>query len=173
MRQHRWAVLGILLLMVMPLVPGGLTPLVGASSHREAPLIANDPAADNTDFYMFRSPEDMTTGQKTVTFLANYIPLQAPSGGPNFHHPADDVLYSIKIDNDGDAEPDLDLPVPLQPPSRWASAAARPATPISTMPGPINALDDPNLLVRTYYTVTRVVVDGRGGVAGGRHPRHA
>jgi sulfite reductase beta subunit-like hemoprotein len=26
-----------------------------AASHREAPLIANDPAADNTDFYLFRS----------------------------------------------------------------------------------------------------------------------
>ncbi|MCB0622036.1 MAG: DUF4331 family protein, partial [Saprospiraceae bacterium] len=34
-----------------------------ASSHREAPLIANDPLADNTDLYAFRSPDnpDMIT----------------------------------------------------------------------------------------------------------------
>jgi hypothetical protein len=29
-----------------------------ASSHREAPLMANDPLADNTDVYAFRSPDD-------------------------------------------------------------------------------------------------------------------
>jgi len=28
-----------------------------ASSHREAPLIANDPLADNCDLYVFRSPD--------------------------------------------------------------------------------------------------------------------
>jgi hypothetical protein len=33
-------------------------PKAWASSHREAPLIANDPLADNTDLYCFRSPDD-------------------------------------------------------------------------------------------------------------------
>ena len=33
------------------------TPLE-ASSHREAPLIADDPLADNTDLYAFRDPDD-------------------------------------------------------------------------------------------------------------------
>ena len=32
-----------------------------ASSHREAPLISNDPLADNTDVYAFRSPDDPNT----------------------------------------------------------------------------------------------------------------
>lgn len=41
-----------------PLIALGLalltaTPVL-AASHREAPLIANDPAADITDFYFFR-----------------------------------------------------------------------------------------------------------------------
>ncbi len=50
------------------------------SSHREAPLIANDPLADNTDVYCFRSPDD----PNTVTIIANYIPAQHPFGGPNY-----------------------------------------------------------------------------------------
>ena len=34
-----------------------------ASSHREAPLIADDPAADNTDVYAFVSPNDPPTSR--------------------------------------------------------------------------------------------------------------
>src|SRR5262249_19987946 len=54
--------------------------LAGASSHREAPGISNDPTADNTDLYAFVSPDK----PDTVTIIANYIPLQDPAGGPNF-----------------------------------------------------------------------------------------
>ena len=68
------------------------------SSHREAPQISKDPAADSTDTYAFVSPDR----PDTVTLIANYIPLQAPGGGPNFYEFADDVLYAIHIDNDGD-----------------------------------------------------------------------
>src|SRR5438874_2838463 len=74
-----------------------------ASSHREAPLISNDPQADNTDVYAFVSPDK----PDTVTFIANYIPLEEPAGGPNFHRFGDDVSYQIKIDNNGDARPDI------------------------------------------------------------------
>ena len=93
MRKRRYAALGVIAFLTMPLVIGLFAPLVGASSHREAPLIAYDPAADNTDFYMFRSPEDRLTGEQTVTFLANYIPLQVPGNGPQFYFPQNDVLY--------------------------------------------------------------------------------
>jgi hypothetical protein len=41
---------------------------VEASSHREAPLIANDPLADNTDLYAFRSPDDTNTVSKLCPF---------------------------------------------------------------------------------------------------------
>jgi hypothetical protein len=73
------------------------------SSHREAPEISKDPVADNTDLYAFVSPDkpDM------VTIIANYLPLEAPAGGPNFFEFGDDVLYSIYIDNNGDARPDV------------------------------------------------------------------
>jgi hypothetical protein len=67
-----------------------------ASSHREAPLIANDPLADNTDLYVFRSPDDTNT----VTIIANYIPTEFPSGGPNYHTFGTNVRYEVHIDND-------------------------------------------------------------------------
>src|SRR5215472_981479 len=70
-----------------------------ASSHREAPLISQDPTADNTDLYAFVSPDQ----PNTVTIIANYIPLEQPAGGPNFYEFGEDVLYEIHIDNDQDA----------------------------------------------------------------------
>ncbi|MDQ6608427.1 MAG: DUF4331 domain-containing protein [Bacteroidota bacterium] len=66
-----------------------------ASSHREAPLIAYDPLADNTDVYAFRSPDDSTT----VTLIANYIPFQLPEGGPNYYNFSPNVRYEIHVKN--------------------------------------------------------------------------
>ncbi len=76
---------------------------VEASSHREAPLIANDPLADNTDLYAFRSPDDTNT----VTIIANYIPLQLPQGGPNYSTFGENIRYEIHVENDGVAGDDL------------------------------------------------------------------
>jgi hypothetical protein len=73
------------------------------SSHREAPEISKDPVADSTDVYAFVSPDR----PDTVTLIANYIPLQAPDGGPNFYEFGDDVLYEIHISNRQKAEPDI------------------------------------------------------------------
>ncbi len=64
-----------------------------ASSHREAPMIANDPIADNTDLYAFRSPDN----PNTVTIIANYIGLELPQGGPNYATFGEDVRYEIHI----------------------------------------------------------------------------
>ncbi|MDB5279387.1 MAG: hypothetical protein JWR61_4342 [Ferruginibacter sp.] len=66
-----------------------------ASSHREAPLIANDPLADNTDVYAFRSPDD----PNYVTIIANYVPGQLPQGGPNYYQFGENIRYEIHIDN--------------------------------------------------------------------------
>ncbi len=85
------------------------------SSHREAPAISKDPAADSTDVYAFVSPDS----PETVTIIANYVPLQAPDGGPNFFEfgaktvvgnappVGDDVLYQIHIDNTGTGTPSI------------------------------------------------------------------
>ena len=72
------------------------TPSAMASSHREAPLISNDPIADNTDLYVFRSPDDTNT----VTIIANYIPFERPEGGPNWYTFGQNVRYEIHIKND-------------------------------------------------------------------------
>jgi hypothetical protein len=67
-----------------------------ASSHREAPLIAYDPLADNTDVYAFVSPDN----PNTVTIIACYVPAQLPHGGPNYYQFGKNVRYEIHIDND-------------------------------------------------------------------------
>jgi hypothetical protein len=65
------------------------------SSHREAPLISNDPLADNTDVYAFKSPDD----PNTITIIANYIPFESPEGGPNYFNFGANVRYEIHIKN--------------------------------------------------------------------------
>ena len=67
-----------------------------ASSHREAPLISNDPLADNTDLYVFRSPDN----PNLITIVANYVPLQLPQGGPNYYSFGENIRYEIHVDND-------------------------------------------------------------------------
>jgi hypothetical protein len=76
-----------------------------ASSHREAPFIAEHPKVDGTDFYMFRSYEAGRSGY--VTFIANYLPLQDAYGGPNYFTLDPDAVYDIHVDNDGDAREDV------------------------------------------------------------------
>jgi hypothetical protein len=73
-----------------------------ASSHREAPLIARDPQADNTDVYAFRSPDDTNT----VTIIADYVPFQLPEGGPNYYQFGTNVRYEIHIKNNASTTSD-------------------------------------------------------------------
>jgi Domain of unknown function (DUF4331) len=90
---------GLVLLALLLTFAGSLQ----ASSHREAPLIANDPLADNTDLYVFRSPDDTNF----VTIIANYVPLQLPHGGPNYYGFGENIRYEIHIENDGTAGDDV------------------------------------------------------------------
>jgi hypothetical protein len=66
-----------------------------ASSHREAPLIADDPLADNTDVYAFVDPNDANR----VVLIANYIPFQLPQGGPNYYTFGENVRYELHVKN--------------------------------------------------------------------------
>ncbi|MCI1751434.1 MAG: DUF4331 domain-containing protein [Flavobacteriales bacterium] len=77
-------------------------PKAWASSHREAPLIANDPLADNTDLYCFRSPDDPSM----ITIIANYIPAQLAYGGPNYASFGEGIRYEIHVDNNTDTPGD-------------------------------------------------------------------
>ena len=123
--------------------PSGAT----ASSHREAPLIADDPAADNTDVYAFVSPDK----PNTVTIIANYIPFEDPAGGPNYYRFDPTVLYSLNVDNDGDAQTDVAYEF------RFKTELKNPNTFLFNT-GPIStpAEQAANLSVRQTYTVTRV-----------------
>ena len=150
-RRRRWrtvTALGSLTALAAGAFATGGGPFASnASSHREAPLIAGDPRADNTDVYAFTSPDD----PNSVTIIANWIPFQEPNGGPNFYDWADagtNTSYTIKIDNDGDAVPDLTY--------RWVFTTVRrdPTQQFLYNTGPISSLDDPDLLVYQTYTLT-------------------
>jgi len=90
------------------LLGAALLPLCAmASSHREAPAIAGMPRDDGSDFYMFRSYEPGRSGY--ITFIANYIPLQDPAGGPNFYNLDTATSYQIHITNNGAATDSLKI----------------------------------------------------------------
>jgi hypothetical protein len=115
------------------------------SSHKEAPGITNDPAADNTDVYAFVSPDK----PDTVTLIANFVPLEDPDGGPNFAEFGDDVLYEIHVDNNGDAEADITFQF------RFRSVNTIPDTFLYNV-GPIESIDSANWNRKQYATITRV-----------------
>jgi len=99
LRRGLAAVLACALLAALVALPAS------ASSHREAPLITELPKVDATDFYMFRSYEEGRGDY--VTMIANYIPLQAAYGGPNYFSMDRDAEYVIHVDNDGDGVEDV------------------------------------------------------------------
>lgn len=82
----------------------------GAASHREAPLMTLDPAADISDVYAFVSYDAAnlarSSAERKATFIMNVVPGQEPGSGPNYYAFDDNVLYEIKIDNDEDGEAD-------------------------------------------------------------------
>src|SRR4029077_12151658 len=139
------------------------------------PLIALDPAADNTDTYAFRSWQDPSK----VVFIMNVIPGQDPSDGPNYFNFDDEVLYTINVDNDQDGKAEdivyefrfttetrpilgsLLFPLPY---------VGNPHIPVPQVQG-ITKLDGPGsegLSRRQTYTVTEVRGDKRTEIFKGR-----
>ncbi len=90
MRLALRRIAGVAALSLAALALGGRAE---ASSHREAPAISNDPEADNTDVYAWVTPG---THDKLYV-IADWIPFEEPSGGPNFHRFSDDVLYEVHV----------------------------------------------------------------------------
>jgi hypothetical protein len=121
--------------LIAALVSRGSTPAAQASSHREAPLISEDPSADNTDTYAFRSPDK----PDTVTIIANWIPGEDPAAGPNWYTFSPSARYDIYADKNGDGKTDI----------RWTFQFQNRA--------PVAFLQN----TQQSYTVTRV--DGKGG----------
>jgi uncharacterized protein DUF4331 len=159
MRKAWIAIAGGLLVAGLLAVGGPRPNAAVASSHREAPVISEDPTADNVDTYAFVSPDR----PDTVTLIANYIPLEEPAGGPNFNKFGDDVLYALHVDNDGDADDDITYEF------RFKTEVRNPNTFLYNT-GPITSLDDPDWNIRQSYSVTRVQGRRRGEVIGENLP---
>jgi hypothetical protein len=144
------------------------TGLAQASSHREAPSITTTPKVDGTDFYLFNSYE---AGRGDyVTVIANYQPLQAPYGGPNYFAMDPNALYEIHIDNNGDAREDLTFQF------RFTNTLANGgngitlpiggkniAIPLVQAGGGVSNLKDARLNLGESYSVTLVRGDRRTG----------
>jgi uncharacterized protein DUF4331 len=123
---------------------------VFASSHREAPLTASDPAIDSTDLYAFVSPTDPTK----VTIIANYLPMEDPAGGPNFWQFDPSARYEIKIDNNADGRADVTYRF------RFTTIVRHPGSFLYNT-GQVTSPSDGDQNVLQRYTVTRI----RNGVS--------
>ena len=145
LRQIRLLTLAVLTLCV--------SAPVFAASHREAPLIANDPAADITDFYVFRSWQD----DSKAILIMNVIPGQEPGSGPNYFNFADDVLYEIHVDNNknnlaGNITYQIRFKTEIRQPGNVFPLAYVALPPITALTGS----GSEGLLVRQSYTVTEM-----------------
>ena len=121
------------------------SPSVQASSHREAPLISQDPVADNTDLYLFRD----VANPAMVDIVANYIGLEDGANGPNFAKFGDDVVYEINIDNNGDVGDDITYQF------RFRTIIGNGNTFLYNT-GPISATTYANQNVKQVYSVRRI-----------------
>ncbi|MGH7751547.1 MAG: DUF4331 family protein, partial [Gemmatimonadales bacterium] len=162
----------IVAILVVTLALGPLVPTskreAWAASHREAPLISQDPVADITDWFAFVSYDN----PDKVTMIMNMVPLEDPSQGPNYFTFGEDVLYTFKVDNNRDAVEDVSFEVKFSTEVRAGGVPVgligagtgipAPGTTTILVPPAITALDGPGsegLNLRQSYTVTLV----RGG----------
>ena len=121
------------------------------SSHREAPEISKDPAADNTDVYAFVDQTDPTK----VNLIANFNPFEIPYGGPNFSEFADDVLYTINVSNAGASLADISYQF------RFTTTIKNPNTFLYNT-GQVTSYSDAAFNRPQTYTVTKVVRAANG-----------
>ena len=116
-----------------------------ASSHREAPAIAEDQFADNTDVYAFISPNN----SEKVVLVANFVPLLIPESGPNFYKFSDSVRYEVCIDNDGDAVRDICY--------QWKfKTKIGNGDTFLYNTAPVTSINDPALNVQQTYTLVKI-----------------
>src|SRR5437667_6101185 len=133
------ALVAVALAALVAVVQGTGPSAASASSHREAPLISEDPSADLTDLYAFRSPDK----PNTLTVIANVLPGEDPAAGPNWYTFSPTARYNIYVDRNGDGKPDIS----------WYFRF-KAGTPTAFLGG-----------TQQSYTVTKVV-DGKSTVVG-------
>lgn len=137
------------------LIAAGTVAPVFAASHREAPLIAADAAADHTDVFAW---VDGASPSK-VNLAINVSPMQDPAGGPNFWQFDPKVRYTIKVDNDRDAKADITYRFTFK-------TIVRNKNTFLYNTGQVTGPNDADLNVRQTYTLTRIYENGNSKVLG-------
>ncbi len=148
--MRKFTALGGLAAIVASVGLIGTVTSTDASSHREAPYISSDPAADATDLYAFVAAD----ATDSVTFVANYVPMQTPAAGPNFHKFGDDVLYEINIDNNGDAVDDVTYQFRFRSEINAGNAFNNGTFLYNT--GVLNTKNDPDQNIRQFFSVSKL-----------------
>src|ERR671930_843023 len=125
------------------------------SSHREAPLTALDPTADDTDIYAFVAPD----ATNALTVVANWIPFEDPAGGPNFYRFDDRADYYINVDNTGDGKYDVRYLFKFKTKTRNKNSF------LYALPG-VQSFKDSKLNVVQTYRITRETYNRKGRKTG-------
>jgi len=130
------------------LLTGGATNAF-ASSHREAPLISQDPEADLTDVYGWVDQADPAK----VNLIVNAVPFELPSGAPNYYQFGTNVAYDINTDRNGDGKPDVTFRF------RFTSHVRNSGTFLYNL-GEVDSLGSSNLNVYQTYSVVKITYPG-------------
>ncbi|MGZ6315829.1 MAG: DUF4331 domain-containing protein, partial [Anaerolineales bacterium] len=159
----------VMVLTLMAVIIGPAPAAATAASHREAPLIALDPTADITDFFMFRSYESGKDDK--IDLIMNVIPGEEPSSGPNYWNFDPNVLYAFNIDNNGDGNADnVRFEIKFQNQFRGVNKDLGLFLSYVALP-PITALDgagSEGLGMRQTYTVTMFRNGHKSVIASGK-----
>ena len=131
-----------------------------ASSHREAPLISNDPVADLADTFMWVDQKDPSK----INLVMTANPLENPGDAPNYYGFGQHVRYQFNIDNNGDARTDVSYRVVFR------THVRNKGTFLYNIPGnPVTSLSDPGLNVYQTYSVDRLNYGKHGKLVGTVH----
>jgi hypothetical protein len=142
-RRLPGAARGVIAALAAALAAGLLVvALSSGSSHREAPAISLDPTGDNTDVYAFTAND----APRSITVVANWIPLEDPAGGPNFFRFDDNADYYINVDNTGEGKPDVRYLF------KFKTKVRNPNSFLYALPG-VTGFDDPKLNIVQSYDV--------------------
>lgn len=151
----------IIAIMAVLLMSGLSVLAVGASSHNDAPLIAEDPTANNTDVYAFVSTEPGHADK--VTVIANYIPLVEPGDGPTYKNFSENATYRIFVDTNGDGKRNLNYTFKFKNDIANGGTFLYNTGPIGSPPNPSDPTSQyTNLNFKQSYTMTEVTYDSNG-----------
>jgi hypothetical protein len=140
--------------LLLVVAPGG-TQTGNASSHRDAPLILEDPTADNTDVYAFVSTEPGRSNY--FTLISIFIPLEEPGEGPNYYRLSDTAAYNIYVDTTGDAVPEITYTWQFTTQTVNGNTFLYNTGQIQPVANPTNVSEQyPGLNIRQSYTLTEV-----------------